>query len=210
MYAAKVGNDVVGISFDARNNDVARRRAEILGISGVDFIQGDLRKLDEMQPRLGSFDQIICQETIEHIRNDSKLVNDLASLLKPDGRLYLTTPSLGHRPVYGELEQHTWSEDGGHVRYGYSHEQLAEMFHSAGLEVIDRSFVSGALSQWIFSLTGWLAISLHLPLRLAWGLTFPLRVLQAVDRPFTRLIHYPFFSVAVVARRSAEDSAQTR
>ena len=207
MYAAKCGNQVVGISFDERNNQVARRRARILRIEGVEFVQGDLRRLDQMREELGSFDQIICQETIEHIGDDEKLVRDLAALLRPSGRLYLTTPSADHRPVYGELEQHNWREDGGHVRYGYSHARLESMFDAAGLEVVEKGYVSGVLSQWIFSLTGRLSIGLGIPLRLAWAITFPLRILQSLDRPVTRMIGYPFFSVALVARRPGAPSS---
>src|SRR5688572_13677990 len=77
MYAARLGNETVGISFDARNNEAARRRASILGIAGVRFVQGDLRELDRITPALGSFDQVICQETIEHIGDDAKLLRDL-------------------------------------------------------------------------------------------------------------------------------------
>jgi len=65
IYAAKRGNNAVGISFDKRNNDVAKERASLLGISTASFITYDLRKLDELSSKLGKFDQIICFETIE-------------------------------------------------------------------------------------------------------------------------------------------------
>lgn len=68
LYAAKRGNEAVGISFDERNNRMAEERARILGIERAQFVTGDLRKLDTLAPSLGVFEQIICFETIEHIK----------------------------------------------------------------------------------------------------------------------------------------------
>jgi len=49
MYAAKIGNDAIGISFDERNNRVAEERANLLKIKNIRFITGDLRKLSEIK-----------------------------------------------------------------------------------------------------------------------------------------------------------------
>ena len=72
MYAARLGNEAVGISFDKRNNRVARERAELLGLPNVRFIDADLRELANQASELGEFDQIICLETIEHIKDDEE------------------------------------------------------------------------------------------------------------------------------------------
>ena len=47
MYAAKIGNEATGISNDRRSNEVARVRANMLGISNINFIEIDLRNLAE-------------------------------------------------------------------------------------------------------------------------------------------------------------------
>ena len=78
LYAAKIGNKVLGISFEERNNVIAGERADILGLKNAKFITGDLNKLGEMRSELGLFDQIICFETIEHIMDDQKLVTNLS------------------------------------------------------------------------------------------------------------------------------------
>jgi 2-polyprenyl-3-methyl-5-hydroxy-6-metoxy-1,4-benzoquinol methylase len=41
-----------------------------------------------------SFDSIICFQVIEHIQDDVKLVTEAARILKPGGKLYLTTPNI--------------------------------------------------------------------------------------------------------------------
>src|SRR2546428_14164190 len=58
LYSATRGNHVVGLSFDERDIERARERTRIAGISTVDFVCGDLRRLDRLTPRLGDFDQI--------------------------------------------------------------------------------------------------------------------------------------------------------
>src|SRR5436190_9908277 len=74
VYAARSGNSVVAASFSAEEMARARRRAETLGVRDIDFRVLDLRELDSQRAALGSFDQIICLETIEHLRDDERLI----------------------------------------------------------------------------------------------------------------------------------------
>src|SRR5271154_665930 len=83
IYAALAGNTVVAASFSSREQEDARRRAEFVGASGIDFRTLDLRELEIHRESLGHFDQIICFETIEHVTNDAGLVMSLASMLRP-------------------------------------------------------------------------------------------------------------------------------
>src|SRR5262245_12835053 len=87
LYAARIGNQAVGSSFDPGQVDRARGRAGILGLRSAAFRAGDLRRLDEQAEVLGRFDQVIVFETIEHILDDRKLVADLAALLAPGGTI---------------------------------------------------------------------------------------------------------------------------
>jgi SAM-dependent methyltransferase len=198
LYAAKIGNSAVGVSFDPAQITRARARAAILGISSIEFREGDLRKLDESATSLGTFDQIIVFETIEHIKNDQKLVDDLAALLKPGGVILLTAPYAHHRALWGEKLSEI--EDGGHVRWGYTHEELRAIFERAGLKVVAEEYVSGLVSQKLASLQFGLG---RLNPHSAWGLTFPLRVLHPLDGPLTRLTSYPHLSVGVVGCKPA-------
>lgn len=194
MFAAKVGNESLGISFDERNFHIAEKRSQLLRFKNVQFILGDLRKLDKYSGKLGTFDQIICFETIEHILNDKKLIADLAKMLRPEGRLLLTTPYKHYKPLYGdEISDH---EDGGHVRWGYTFDELRDLFISSELELIVEDHISGFFSQKITNLMR--RLSLVIPHSAAWVMTLPLRLFQIIDAPFTRFIRYPFLSVGVV------------
>jgi SAM-dependent methyltransferase len=197
IYAAHVGNEVVAASFSPGEQEDARRRADLAGLQGIEFRTLDLRDLDEQRGVLGLYDQIICLETIEHIVDDERLVRSLAAMLKPGGRLLLTTPFDEHRPLFSEELHPSPVEDGSHVRYGYSRQRLREIAHGAGLEVTSEAFVSGVVSQKLTDvmrrLTGRLGVVA------GWAIVLPFRALVLVDAPLSRLLHYPHLCVAVCA-----------
>ena len=116
-------------------------------MTGVDFRIIDLREIEAHRAELPRFDQVICLETIEHVLDDQGLVSSLAAMLEPGGRLLLSTPFAGHRPLYTEELAPEPVEDGSHVRYGYTPERLAELARRAGLEVADEGFISGVVAQ---------------------------------------------------------------
>ncbi len=197
LYAATIGNESLGISFDKLNNELATQRAKLLGINNVKFIQWDLRELSKIINDLGTFDQIICFETIEHILNDDLLISNFLSLLKPGGCLLITTP-------YKYYKRRSWDklsdyEDGGHVRWGYTHEEMKVLLSKHGLETIIEDYISGIISQQISNLQSFLGNLLIHPI--PWIIVFPLRVLQLFDRTLTQMIKYPYISIGVVAMK---------
>ncbi len=193
MYAGKIGNEAVGLSFDSENNQIASERARLLRLNNVNFITADLRKLEEVSATLGQYDQIICTEVIEHIIDDAKVIRDLSALLKRGGRLILTTPFKNGKPVYGDTVSEY--EDGGHVRMGYTHDEIRSLFDQAGLRVTVQDYISGVVTQKIMDAMRRLA---PLGSRLAWAATFPLRALQPADRLITKAIVHPYYIIGVV------------
>jgi SAM-dependent methyltransferase len=201
LYAAKRGNDVIGLNWDERDVATATERARILGLTNARFRAQDLRRLDAISSELGEFDQIICCEVIEHVIDDGKLVTDLASLLSPDGRLLLTTPSDRHREIPGEYI--ATYEDGGHVRYGYSHDDLRRLADHAGLEVASLGYLVGPLSQALFRVYFRLG---RVNRFLGWGLTVPLRPLSLLDSVVSRFLTTPPYCVTAVLRRPPSEA----
>jgi SAM-dependent methyltransferase len=204
IFAARIGNDVVAASFQASEQESAQKRAELLGIKGIDFRVIDLRELESHTTALGSFDQIICLETIEHVSDDDRLVKTLAAMLAPGGQILLSTPYDRHRPLYTEEREPSPVEDGSHVRYGYSRQRLRELAAGAGLHVESEGFISGVVSQKLTDLMRRLSATIGLfP---AWALLLPLRLLVVLDGPLSRVLRYPHLSVALCAvKRPAQD-----
>jgi SAM-dependent methyltransferase len=195
IYAARGGNEVVAASFSAGEQEGARRRAHILGVDGIEFRVLDLRELEDHRDSLGTFDQIICLETIEHLTDDEQLIRSLTSMLRPGGRLLLTTPFEGHRALYSEELDPDPTEDGSHVRYGYSQERLRQIVEGAGLDVESEAFVSGVVSQKLTDLMR--RLRERFGTAVAWILVLPLRPLVIIDAPLTRLLGYPNLCVAL-------------
>jgi cyclopropane fatty-acyl-phospholipid synthase-like methyltransferase len=192
LFADSIGNNATGYSHDSANNHKARIRASIVG-STAQFLTVDLRHIEDRPER---FDQIICLECIEHILDDQKLVDSLARMLNPGGRLLLTTPYKHHKPYFREWATQSTEEDGGHVRFGYTHEEIRSLFNNAWLDVIVEDFHVGFVTIQIANL--YLIIGHYLHPYLAWLLTFPLRIFQPLDHLVTRLLRYPYVSIGTV------------
>jgi SAM-dependent methyltransferase len=201
IYAARSGNEVVAATFSPREQEDASRRADMVGVTGIAFRTLDLRELEEHRGSLGSFDQIICFETIEHVSDDEGLVRSLAAMLEPGGQLLLTTPFDGHRPLYSEERHPSGEEDGSHVRYGYSQQRLRQIAEGAGLEVADEGFVSGVVSQKLTCLMR--RLTARIGRAAAWVAVLPLRPLVILDGPLSRMLRYPYLSVALCAVKRA-------
>jgi SAM-dependent methyltransferase len=206
IFAASVGNEVVAASFSSDEQESARRRADMLGVTGIDFRVIDLRDLDDHLDSLGLFDQIICLETIEHVSDDEGLVKSLATMLKPGGQILLSAPYEAHRPLYTEAREPSPIEDGSHVRYGYSQERLRQIVGDASLSVESESFISGVVSQKLTDLMRRLGD--RVGLLAAWLSLLPLRGLVIFDGLLSRSLRYPYLSVALSAvKRPAQDIA---
>lgn len=190
---------MVAASFSAEEQESAKRRADSLGIHGIDFRVLDLRELESRRTSLGMFDQIICLETIEHLSDDEGLMRSLAQLLEPGGELLLSTPFDGHRPLYGEPSDPSEIEDGSHVRFGYSQERIAQLAEEAGLRVESEVFISGVISQKLTSAL-W-SLTSRFDLLTGWLIVLPLRPLVILDELLTRVLRYPHLCVAIRAVR---------
>jgi SAM-dependent methyltransferase len=191
--ASKIGNWSVGISNNERNNSKARARAEILRLRNIEFMTVDIGSLRPLISRVGKFDQVICLETIEHIIDDEKLVSDLSYALKPGGRLLLTTPFKYYRRLPGDKLSPT--QDGGHVRWGYTQEEMKAMFEENGLCVLAQEYVSGLVSQQLTKAMRLLGRAIGMA---AWAVILPLRIIQPLDPLLTELFSYPYLSIGIV------------
>lgn len=188
----------LGLSWDERNQRVASERAQLCGAANAAFDVVDVRQLDARPDLVDAFDVIICSEVVEHILDDAKLMRDMARCLKEGGRLLLTTPYLHHSPVFYDAPI-SKTEDGGHVRRGYSESMLRDLCNQAGLVPDEVSFCTGLLSQ-MLSLFQRTLSRVH-PI-VGWGAVLPLRAIPpAIDRPLTDAFGWPYLSVCLVAHK---------
>lgn len=198
IAASLRGYEALGLSWDRRNQEVAARRADLVGCTKAAFSIQDVRTLDKAPLLSGGYDVALCLENIEHIIDDRKLMRDIFASLRPGGMLLLTTPNHFYRAITRTDEgPFTKVENGDHVRRGYTSAMLQELCSDAGFSVIEIGSCSGFFSQKIT----WLMRTLR-PAVLSWAVTFPLRLLPPLfDRAIARLAGWPDFSLCLVASK---------
>ncbi len=178
-----------------------------LGFENVEFRHFDLRWYDRYE-ELGEFDQILLMETIEHVVDDVKLISCIAERLKVGGRLLLTTPSHDHSPMFGEgLHLSGGVEDGRHVRWGYSADELRQLVERAGLQLAYIEPVSGVMMRTVGSIMARIGRVTGRPT--ATLITAPLRLLRPVDPLLTRFLRAPSHCWGLVAFRPPSAGAGT-
>jgi SAM-dependent methyltransferase len=175
-----VGGGIMGVllsrllQFDvivADVNDRARTDIENLGLR---FVTIDLFR--DTPPPADKVDLVVLQEVIEHIPQPPYLVmRRIAGMLKPNGRLFLTTPN-GHRfrnLVYMALGKeilgiYRYPQEGealGH-QHEYTLKQMIWQSEAAGFKVERAEYVQD----------GWAGSSLKA--RLAWFLSRPVGLIR--------------------------------
>jgi SAM-dependent methyltransferase len=89
---------------------------------------------------LGAFDIVTCFEVIEHLSDDARLFARLARHVNPGGLLLVTSPSAAFvtakaklKPGYDTISP---SQDGGHVRIGYTPARFRELAQANGMVLV--------------------------------------------------------------------------
>lgn len=105
--------EVVGADYSAVALEKGRATASAMGLGSITWRQADIQEIDEAD---GAFDTVVSCETIEHVPRPDVAVRELARVLKPGGRLLLTTPNylgtFGLYRVYLRLRGRRFSEVG--------------------------------------------------------------------------------------------------
>jgi SAM-dependent methyltransferase len=116
----------------------------------------------------GSFDRIICAEVMEHVSDDEKACSELSRVLKKNGRIAITVPTIFSEQIYDALTYEYFTSPGGHIRK-YFPGELAAIMRRNGLEIYGVGFKHAFHTVW------WMirsVVGLHLS-----------------DHPFTKAYH---------------------
>lgn len=101
-----------------------------------------------------SIDAVLCLDLIEHVQDDNEAVSEMSRVLKNQGVLILSTPKEKGVSFPGMSEQQiadlnkTW----GHVRLGYSLEQLDAMLRRYDLIIEKKSGYFNLLTRFAYRL----------------------------------------------------------
>ena len=146
-YAAyRRGNEVLGVSFDQTQIEQADAFFSWLGVR-PERLRFQVLNLYDLHNLKTKFDQIICTETLEHIRDDKKIIRSFYDLLTDGGALHLCCPNADH-PTY-RLGPVDGPEHGGHVRAGYTSQSYQQLLEPLGFK-IEKTFGIGSSALGFF------------------------------------------------------------
>lgn len=160
FYLAQKGHTVTGIDISPDAINICNAVKKQFDFKNTQFVQGDVQKTVFKK----KFDLIICSEVIEHVEDDAGLLHTISGLLKNEGILLLTTPSL-NAPLYRLGVLKDFDRRVGHLRR-YEMKGLSTLVQSAGLHVIHTAKTESILrnSLYTFPLLGYLIKGLKGPL----------------------------------------------
>src|SRR6185437_5379097 len=131
---ARAGAQVTGIDLGLKVIEIARLHLHESGLK-VDY-----RKQSSAEP--AAFDAVCCMELIEHVPDPAALVHDLAAMLKPGGRLFLSTlnrtpAAFGAAILGAEYLMRLLPRGTHHYAQFLKPSELARLLRHAGLELED-------------------------------------------------------------------------
>lgn len=104
---------ICATDFSGAAVEKGERAARALSLAGIEWQVGDIQAISHPD---ASFDTIVSCETIEHVPDPRKALAELVRVLKPGGRLFLTTPNyfgiMGLYRLYFRLRGRTFTEEG--------------------------------------------------------------------------------------------------
>lgn len=138
---ARAGAQVTGIDLGEKVIEIARLHLYESNLA-VDYRVQSSTELAAVEP--ASFDAVCCMEMIEHVPDPEALVHDLAAMLKPGARLFMST--LNRTPVaFGaailgaEYLMRLLPRGTHHYAQFLKPSELARLLRHAGLELEDVS-----------------------------------------------------------------------
>lgn len=101
-----------------------------------------------------TFDKVLFCEVIEHVEDDTKALKEIRRVLKPGGRIVVSTPAYEGWFTRTYLKR-LGHQDGGerHVRDGYYKKELEQTLERSGYRIMGSRFSMFLLSEWIMELT---------------------------------------------------------
>jgi len=136
---AEAASEIVGVDFELSAVKTMRER-------GYDVIEADITGDVSEVLAQGGFDVVVAGELIEHLATPADLFDLASRVLRPGGKLVLTTPN-PYSPIRtrrGALRE-TW-ESVDHVAY-YPPTGVAELAERAGMRLVLATTVGGPEQQ---------------------------------------------------------------
>lgn len=138
---ARAGAQVTGIDMGDKVIGIARLHLHESGLA-VDYRKQSSAELAVAEPQ--AFDAVCCMELIEHVPDPAALVHDLAAMLKPGGRVFLSTlnrtpAAFGAAILGAEYAMRLLPRGTHHYAQFLKPSELARLLRMEGLDLEDVS-----------------------------------------------------------------------
>ncbi|NJD54191.1 MAG: class I SAM-dependent methyltransferase [Candidatus Methanoperedens sp.] len=136
---AKKSKLVIGLDMSLSNTKNAKRS---IGHGNICFVIGDATRSPFKKE---VFDKILATEIIEHIENDKLFIEECERTLKNRGHIVITTPCTNPTLSLDWLRKISGvniKEDFGHVRGGYTKNNLDKLLNQTKFKIIRVSYFS--------------------------------------------------------------------
>lgn len=127
LYLGKKRFNVFGVDISKIAIDKCNESSKIMSLENFVLFSLVPKKFTK------KFDVIICSEVIEHVKDDIKLIKQLHKLLKVDGKLILSTPSI-NAPLYRLGLAKKFDDKVGHLRR-YESKSLQNIIQKSGFKI---------------------------------------------------------------------------
>lgn len=150
FFAASRGCKVLGIDISKKAISGCQLSNKKLMFKNLIF---QVKNLDDPKVKINDrFDVVICSEVIEHLQNDRRILQHIYYLLKPGGKLFLSTPSVNsiiHNLRMLIFKKDFFDEEVGHLRR-YELAQLILLLREANYEILETHKTEGVLRNFFF------------------------------------------------------------
>jgi len=142
-----------GVELDAEHVAACQDRLQSEPLPNLTFTRGDLTEPLGTEP----YDLVYSVDVLEHIADDRAALDNLARVLRPDGRLLIHTPLTPQRHWLRRFDLDRAAR-ADHVREGYGEEDLKAKVRAAGLEPVSVRYTHGrwgTLAWELWTLARW-------------------------------------------------------
>lgn len=144
FYVSNLGNKVLGIDISKKAIEECKKSAKKMKLKNVRFIQAEFPNFSFST----KFDTVIFTEVVEHLPDDTSALKKIYSILKKDGLLIISTPSI-NAPLHKLGLTTRFDAEVGHLRR-YELKQFKKLIIISGFKILETKKTEGILRNFLF------------------------------------------------------------